>query len=169
MIHNEALRADVIENMIEQLFEINPNLDRARAAHIAVEIFEKDERRQTACRDIKVTTKLIRARLDCLIFFKLVEEGWGRTTRLPSGAIVAENSPLTWDWRLNFPKRSRLAAASKRFAKSAQKKLLDTSRLGETGAKVANATWRQRQRNPGSGIEQARAIETALPIGARWI
>lgn len=114
MISNEALRADVIKNMTEQLCQISPSLDRARATHIAAETLERDERRQAACRGIKVTTKLIRARLDCLIFFRLVEEGWGQTKQLPSGAIVAENSPLTWDWRLNFPKRSRLAAASKR-------------------------------------------------------
>lgn len=114
MILNEAIRADVINNIADQLREYNPNIESAKAISMAAEILEREEKRETACRGIKATPKLIRARLDCNIFFRLVEEGWGKPKRLPSGAIVAVDSPLTLDWRLNFPKRSRLAAASKR-------------------------------------------------------
>jgi hypothetical protein len=114
VISNEGFRAEVISNIAEQLCNDYPTLDPLRAASIAAGIFERDEKREAASRGVKVSNKLIRARLDCLIFFRLVEVGWGQAKRLPSGATVAENSPLTWDWRLNFPKRSRLAAASRR-------------------------------------------------------
>ena len=100
--------------MAEQLCHEFPDLDNTRAASIAAEFLQCAERRDAARAGVKVTPKLIRARLDCLIFFRLVEEGWGEAKRLPSGAIVAVNSPLMFDERLNFPKRSRLAAASKR-------------------------------------------------------
>src|SRR5215216_2795771 len=93
--------AEVISNMAEQLCNDYPGISSAKAASIAEEIFEREERREDARRGIKVTGKLIRARLDCLIFFRLVEEGWGKAKRLPSGAIVAVNSPLMLDARLN--------------------------------------------------------------------
>ena len=114
MVSNEDFRAEVISRILEQLSNDYPDIPPSRAASLAAEIFEGGRRREDERRDIKVTTKLIRARLDCNIFFRLVEEGWGEVKRLPSGAIVAVNYSLMFDERLNFPKRSRLAAASKR-------------------------------------------------------
>lgn len=114
MVSSESFRAEVISNIAEQLCDNYPSIDPVKAAILAKGIYDKEDRRNAGLGGIKVTSKLIRARLDCLIFFRLVEEGWGEAKRLPSGAIIAVNSPLTWDERLNFPRRSRLAAASKR-------------------------------------------------------
>jgi hypothetical protein len=114
MIPNEDFQAEMLSNIAEQLCCAYPGLDSAKAASIATGILERDERREAARKTTRITTELIRARQDCLIFFRLMEEGWGETKRLPSGAIVAENAPVSWDERLNFPKRSRQAAASKR-------------------------------------------------------
>lgn len=114
MVSDDKFRVEICSRMAEQLCLDFPDLDSTRAASIAAEILEHTERRDAARPRVKVTPKLIRARLDCLIFLRLVEEGWGEARRLPSGAIVAVNSPLMFDERLNFPKRSRLAAASKR-------------------------------------------------------
>jgi len=107
-------QAEVLSRMAEQLCHEFPDLNNTRAASIAAEILERAERRDAARAGVEITPKLIRARLDCFIFLRLIVEGWGEARRLPSGAIVAVNSPLMFDERLNFPKRSRLAAASKR-------------------------------------------------------
>ena len=63
---------------------------------------------------VKLTDEIQRARLDCFMFFFLVEFGWGKTRILPSGAVVAENAPVTGMRRLGYPQRYRLSMASKR-------------------------------------------------------
>ena len=114
MLPSGDFQAEVLSRMAEQLCHEFPDLNNTRAASIAAEILERAERRDAARAGVEITPKLIRARLDCFIFLRLIVEGWGEARRLPSGAIVAVNSPLMFDERLNFPKRSRLAAASKR-------------------------------------------------------
>ena len=57
-------------------------------------------------------------RADVLIFLYLAEFGWGRAVRYPSGAVVAQYSPVSEMSRLGFPKRSRLVDASRRVRKA---------------------------------------------------
>jgi hypothetical protein len=63
---------------------------------------------------IGYTDEIHNARADCLMFFILIECGWGRTRRLPSGAVVAEGAPVSGLRRLGYPQRHRLGMASKR-------------------------------------------------------
>ncbi len=62
----------------------------------------------------ELTTEIQLARLDCLMFFHLVQFGWGKVRILSSGAKVAENSPVSGERRLGYPTRHRLSMASKR-------------------------------------------------------
>lgn len=148
MVSSEKFRADVINNITEQLRNDYPDIDPAKAESVAAEIFEKDERREAARKGIKITKELIRARLDCNIFFKLLEEGWGEVKRLPSGTIVTVNYALMFDERLNFPKRSRLAAASKRVRQTCPEEVVHY--------KQALRDWREaRKRYLATGNEES--------------
>jgi hypothetical protein len=61
-----------------------------------------------------LTNEIQKARLDCLMFFILIECGWGKARILPSGAVVAEGAPVSGLRRLGYPQRHRLGIASKR-------------------------------------------------------
>jgi len=63
---------------------------------------------------MRLTDEIQIARLDCYMFFFLVEFGWGKARILPSGAVVAEGSPVSGMRRLGYPQRYRLSMASKR-------------------------------------------------------
>src|SRR5215470_12086702 len=62
----------------------------------------------------EITTEMEIARLDCLMFIYLISYGWGKVHVLPSGAKIAENSPVSKMRRLGYPTRHRLTMASKR-------------------------------------------------------
>lgn len=63
---------------------------------------------------VNLTNEIQIARLDCFMFFFLMECGWGKTRTLPSGAVIAEGSPVSGLRRLGYPQRHRLGMASKR-------------------------------------------------------
>jgi hypothetical protein len=94
----------------------NDEIEPDKAKLIAAGIYDEIEarRKSRTNRGIQLTTKIFRARLDCLIFFALVSDGWGRAIRLPSGAMTTVDSPASQVQRLGYPTRYRLWIASKR-------------------------------------------------------
>ncbi len=61
-----------------------------------------------------LTKEIQKARIDCFLFFFIVQFGWGKTVVLPSGAKVAVDAPASGMRRLGYPNRYRLWTASKR-------------------------------------------------------
>lgn len=118
MVSKAVAEATVIEYLVEQVCKDDPTINPATVANRAKELFEEINKRDTNRSKIQVTDEMIKARGDCLIFFDLITSGWGKTKRLPSGAVVAVDAPVSFNERRGLPTRYRLWTASKRVRKS---------------------------------------------------
>lgn len=118
MISEAAAQARVTAYLIEQVCKDDPTTNPATIAEKVKALFEEINNRDAARRKAQITDEIIRARGDCLIFFDLVMLGWGKTKRLPSGAVVAVDAPVSFDERRGLPTRYRLWTASKRVRQS---------------------------------------------------
>jgi hypothetical protein len=114
MISEAAAQARVTDYLIEQVCKDNSTTNPATVAEKVKALFEEINNRDAARRKAQITDEIIRARGDCLIFFDLVMLGWGKTKRLPSGAVVTVDAPVSFDERRGLPTRYRLWTASKR-------------------------------------------------------
>ena len=112
------IRKAVIGQMIEIASRHSPDpiLNRERASKLANQLYnelEETQRERTKGAE-GLTRKLFRDRLDCFIFFSLIEKGWGQSERLTSGAVKVRNCPLSSEVRLGIPSQYRLWRASRR-------------------------------------------------------
>lgn len=128
----------MINDLVEAVCQMHPDTDADKVASRAAELLADLHHRDAARREMQVTDELIRARADCLIFFALVLDGWGKALRLPSGAVVAVGAPASFNERLGLPTRHRLGMASKRVRQTCPEEV--------TRYKQAWRDWREARR-----------------------
>lgn len=114
MISEAAIELKIADDLAAEVCNHDPHADPAKVANKVANLFAEINRRDKARRGVVITDEIIQRRLDCLIFFDLALLGWGKAKRLPSGSVVAVDSPISFDERRAFPTRYRLWTASKR-------------------------------------------------------
>jgi hypothetical protein len=112
--HLEAdIRESVIHKIVGLASEGNDTIDRAAAVVIAGKLYDDVENRRVPriISGRRLSNKMFRSRLDCHIFFALVNYGWAKSKRLDNGEVVTQASPLSFDQRLGYPTRTRMYTA----------------------------------------------------------
>jgi hypothetical protein len=113
--------------------------------------------------------KMIQARLDCLIFFEIAANGWGKVLRNANGHPCVVYNRLRTNERLNFPSYRRLVAASKRVREGAGEQAAEYKRLFKV-MKEAHRRWKATATKASwnwyvSGAERARAYAISASRG----
>jgi hypothetical protein len=153
-IDNKAMNARskvaAIDELTRDVLQHHPKANTAKVRTKLDKLMTQINRRQNIYTE-PLTYEIQRARIDCLIFFYIVEYGWGKAHKLPSGAVIVTDIPVCQMMRLGFPTRYRVDQAVKRVRticpeetyryKQAHKAFLETCRRFNAARSEKSWDW----------------------------